>query len=218
MRESAPAENMAWDEALLERVADLGRPVFRPYGWSQAAATFGYFQRYADVETWTALRPLVRRPTGGGLVCHDEDWTYALVFPPGHPWYALSARESYERVHDWLRAAFQRLGLETRLAPCCEREAPGRCFAGAEQFDLLREGRKLAGAAQRRNREGLLIQGSVQPRPAGLEREAWLAAMLATAPAAGKVEWEELPPDAALRVRVGELRDKYESMLHNRRR
>src|SRR5207244_2456422 len=91
----AASDNMAWDEALLETAPSLGQPVLRFYGWTEAAASFGYFQKYAAVEPMTVLRPLVRRPTGGGLVPHASEWTYSLVFPPWHPWYALTAVESY---------------------------------------------------------------------------------------------------------------------------
>src|ERR1700690_3751788 len=108
--------NMALDEALLENMPRLGQPVLRFYGWTQAAASFGYFQKYAEVERMTALRPLVRRPTGGGLVPHETDWTYSLAFPKGHAWYLLAARESYGRVHEWIQAAFARLGIATELA------------------------------------------------------------------------------------------------------
>ena len=98
--------NMALDEALLESAPELGRPVLRFYGWTEPAASFGYSQRWAEIEKLTVLRPLVRRPTGGGLVPHDKDWTYSLVFPPEHFWYRLKAAESYRRVHEWLRDAF----------------------------------------------------------------------------------------------------------------
>ena len=57
--------NMALDEALLEAMPRLGKPVLRFYGWTEPAASFGYFQKYAEVERATLLRPLVRRPTGG---------------------------------------------------------------------------------------------------------------------------------------------------------
>ncbi len=83
--------NMAADEALLESAPELGRPVLRFYGWKESAATFGYSQKYADMEKLTPLRPLVRRPTGGGLVPHDADWTYSLVVPAGHFWHRLKA-------------------------------------------------------------------------------------------------------------------------------
>jgi lipoate-protein ligase A len=77
-----PSWNMAFDEALLEAVHLAGNPILRLYGWNEPAATFGYFQKWAEVASWIKLRPLIRRPTGGGLVPHDADWTYSLVFPP----------------------------------------------------------------------------------------------------------------------------------------
>jgi len=159
---------MAFDETLLESASQLGKPLLRFYGWTERAASFGYSQKYAEVARLTLLRPLVRRPTGGGLVPHDADWTYSLVFPQGHWWYACRATESYRRVHEWIRAAFARLDVPTELSPCCRKEPPGQCFVGMEQFDILWQGKKIAGAAQRRNRLGLLIQGSVQPPPLSL--------------------------------------------------
>ncbi len=171
------ALNMALDEALLEAMPRLQTPVLRFYGWTQPAATFGYFQRYAEVESATHLRPLIRRPTGGGIVPHDADWTYSAVFPPGHEWHALKAEESYRRIHDWLRLAFATMNVETELAPCCKKSLPGQCFIGHEKYDLLWQGRKIAGAAQRRNKLGLLIQGSVQPPPLRLARADWETAM-----------------------------------------
>lgn len=174
-----PAENMAVDDVLLSRASETGRPVLRFYGWTEPAATFGYSQPFARIAAWTPLRPLIRRPTGGGLVPHDFDWTYSVVVPPDHEWYQLSATESYQRAHEWLRRAFAHAGLVTELAPCCNPAGPGQCFIGAEKHDLLLGIRKLAGAAQRRNRQGLLIQGSIQPPPAGLDRQRWESAMTA---------------------------------------
>jgi lipoyl(octanoyl) transferase len=213
------AVNMATDEALLEFAGAPGRPVFRSYGWAQAAATFGYFQRHADIAAWTPLRPLLRRPTGGGLVPHAADWTYAVAVPPGHAWYALSARESYRRMHAWLRDAGARLGHATELAACCEAAGPGQCFVGWEEFDLLHAGRKIAGAAQRRNRLGLLIQGSLQPIPAGWSRAAWHDALRATAREQDGVTWEPFVAAPEFTARVTELaREKYgRAEYHGRR-
>src|ERR1700753_2317711 len=67
------AHNMAMDEALLEGASAIGRPVLRFYGWTEPAATFGYFQKYADIERWTLLRPLVPRPTVGGALHPSAD-------------------------------------------------------------------------------------------------------------------------------------------------
>ena len=214
-----PAENMAWDEALLEFAPQLDSPVLRFYGWTEPAATFGYFQHFADLERATPLRPLIRRTTGGGLVPHEADWTYSLVFPPSHPWYAVAAAESYLRLHEWIQTALQECALTTELAPSPRKEIPGQCFAGYEQSDLLCRGRKIAGAAQRRSRQGLLIQGSIQPRPPGLERTVWQTAMLRVATTNWGVSWETLPVSEALAESARQLAEtKYGLDSFNRRR
>jgi lipoate-protein ligase A len=215
----AAGYNMACDEALLEFARALGHPVLRFYGWTEPAASFGYSQNYAHIAAVTLLRPLVRRPTGGGLVPHNADWTYSLIFPPGHDWYQLRATESYARVHRWLQSAFARLELETELSPIARREAPGQCFVGAEHSDLLWRGRKIAGAAQRRNRLGLLIQGSVQPPPVRLARIDWQQAMCDSAIEEWQVQWRSLERRTELTDRIEELRrSKYDRSGYHQRR
>jgi lipoyl(octanoyl) transferase len=212
-----PAFNMACDEALLEHVARHGVPILRCYGWTQPAATFGYFQHYAEIERTTHLRPLIRRPTGGGLVPHDADWTYSLAFPPGHEWHLLRAEDSYRSVHEWLQRAFAQLNVVTEVAPCCKKTLPGQCFAGYEKFDLLWHGKKIAGAAQRRNKLGLLIQGSVQPPPLGMDRASWETALRATAPATPN--WTQLNLAGNLLATIGQLAaTKYSQSAYNQKR
>jgi len=219
---SGPCEaafNMALDESLLEFCSVFGAPVLRFYGWTQAAATFGYFQHYHEIERATKLRPLVRRPTGGGLVPHDADWTYSIAFPTTHEWYSLSAKESYQRVHEWIAAAFGRTGVETVLADCCRKPMPGQCFVGYEKSDVLWQGRKIAGAAQRRTKFGLLIQGSVQPPPVNLAKSDWQAAMCVAAIGQWCSGWQELDLDGQLMARTELLEDtKYATREFNERR
>ena len=213
------AFNMALDETLLEVVSGLGRPVLRFYGWTERAASFGYFQRYEEVERMTRLRPLVRRPTGGGIVPHDCDWTYSLAFPPGHAWHGLRAKESYRRVHEWIQAAFACLGESVDLAPHALQELPGQCFAGYEESDVLWHGRKIAGAAQRRTCGGLLIQGSVRPPRPSLSRQDWQQAMRAAGPPGQPCRWEEWAIDDSTTRRIGELVcQKYSQAGYNRKR
>jgi lipoate-protein ligase A len=220
--ESVPGDhafNMALDEALLQAAPRLGQPVLRFYSWTEPAASFGYFQKYAEVERMTLLRPLVRRPTGGGLVPHDADWTYSLVFPPGDDWYSLRATESYRRVHEWIQAAFAQLSIATELAPSCLKTQPGQCFIGREKFDVLWHGQKIAGAAQRRTRDGLLIQGSVQPRRLGPSGADWLKAMCDVACAAQRAQWVAFELDTPLAERAQELaRQKYSQARYNQKR
>jgi len=215
----AAADNMALDEALLDAMPRLQKPVLRFYGWMEPAATFGYFQKFSEVAAATLLRPLIRRPTGGGIVPHDVDWTYAAVFPAGHEWHSLKAEESYRRIHDWLRLAFAELNIETALAPCCKKTLPGQCFAGYEKSDLLWHGKKIAGAAQRRNQLGLLIQGSVQPPPGAPARADFERAMRAVAEKLFAVTWTDFSPDAALAAAAEKLaREKFSLAGHNQKR
>jgi len=214
-----PAFNMALDEALLEAMPRLQKPVLRFYGWKEPAATFGYFQKFSEVATTTKLRPLIRRPTGGGIVPHDADWTYSFMVPPGHEWHLFRAEESYRRTHDWLRLAFAELNVETELAPCCKNSLPGQCFAGHEKSDLLWNGKKIAGAAQRRNKLGLLIQGSVQPPPLPLRREEFEAAMRTVAEKHSNVTWEDFTPYTELRRTADVMaQEKFSQSAHNQKR
>jgi lipoate-protein ligase A len=217
---------MALDEALLENVARLGKPVLRFYGWTEPAATFGYFQKFSEVEHATLLRPLIRRPTGGGIVPHDLDWTYSFVAPPNHEWHSLAAIESYRRIHEWIQGAFAKLKIATELADSKKAESgkrkgeiPGACFVGHEKFDLLWRGKKIAGAAQRRNKLGLLIQGSVQPPPVSVARAAWEAAMREVAAQEFGVAWEEFSSGTNFQQRGNELAFvKYAQRAYNERR
>jgi lipoate-protein ligase A len=161
----APAWNMAVDEALLRQVQ---APVLRLYHWKGAAQSIGYFQK------WTEARPgipFVRRYTGGGLVDHAQDVTYTIVLPAGHKWAAMSTQESYELVHWGLQVILNRIGLNAEMAPCCDPVESGECFSKAVKFDLKVEGKKVAGAAQRRTKNGFLHQGSILLPDAQMNRE-----------------------------------------------
>src|SRR5690606_2012830 len=109
-RTAGAAENMAIDFLLLQRHPRPTAPRFRHYGWRSPAFTFGYGQKIAFVRE--QLPPgevfdLCRRPTGGGVVDHRDDWTYALVLPRGHPLEELRATSSYRAVHEALAGALR---------------------------------------------------------------------------------------------------------------
>jgi lipoate-protein ligase A len=183
-RHAGAAENMAVDFLMLRRYPRPTHARFRHYGWHRPAFTFGYGQRLAEVR---ALLPadegpyeLCRRATGGGLVDHREDWTYALVVPRAHALYDLRAVESYRAVHAALAEALCAMGCAAELKTRCEPDAAcattaGACFRRAELYDVVRAdtGAKLAGAAQKRTKDGLLFQGSLWlPAAGALDGEA----------------------------------------------
>lgn len=173
---------MALDFLLLQRYPDAAVARFRHYEWRAPAFTFGFGQKIAFVrETLHADLPcdLCRRPTGGGIVDHRNDWTYALVIPRGHALYDVRATESYRAIHECIAATLVGLGepaeLKRRCEPCSEGDdqavvrGPGVCFQRAELYDVVnaRTGAKIAGAAQKRNRHGLLFQGSIEKSSVG---------------------------------------------------
>ena len=111
-----------------------------------------------------------------------------------------------------------RLNLATELAPACRKTLPGQCFQGHERFDLLWRGRKIAGAAQRRTRDGLLIQGSVQP-PGSMARTDWEKAMCDVARAGQGADWTAFEPDAPLAERAIQFaRQKYSQAGYSHKR
>jgi len=168
-RQTADAvANMAADFLLLEHYPRPERVRFRPFAWSAPAYTFGVSQPWAKYRAQVpAQYPLVRRCTGGGLVSHLDDWTFALVLPIGHPLCEADAMASYAAVHEALAQALQAQGQPVKLAPAPTGgrpfQSPDACALRAEPNDLVRvdDGRKVAGAAQKRNRHGLLLEGYV---------------------------------------------------------
>jgi lipoate-protein ligase A len=153
------ALNMAVDEALLETAAS---PTLRFYRWRAPALSFGYFGSYADVADQRSDREIVRRWTGGGVVPHGDDLTYSVIIPASHPLFARSSLAIYSDLHDAIRGALKENGIEATLAHSVSPKVSEDCFANAVRADVISEGRKIAGAAHRRSRAGLLHQGSIQ--------------------------------------------------------
>jgi lipoate-protein ligase A len=153
------AVNMALDEALLETAET---PSIRFYKWDHPALSFGYFGKFADVANQAPKRDLVRRWTGGGIVFHGDDLTYSIVIPETAPAFSESPMSLYEKIHNAIRAALLANGQSAQLAANGAPRISDSCFANPVRADVLSNGRKIAGAAQRRTRRGLLQQGSIQ--------------------------------------------------------
>lgn len=161
------AMNMALDEALLDSVAV---PTLRFYRWRRPSLSFGYFGRYADVVAEYADRELVRRWTGGGVVLHGDDLTYSVIIPSQGVAPRLSSRVIYTQIHEAIgRALATHVRVELARENAVKRSEA--CFANPVTADVLLDGEKIAGAAHRRTRAGLLHQGSIQYEalPAGFE-------------------------------------------------
>jgi lipoyl(octanoyl) transferase len=152
------AWNMALDEALLQTAAKRGRPLLRVYAWEKPSVSFGYFQKFP---TELAERhEVVRRPTGGGVVYHVEDTTYTVIMPPAHTSYVMKTTDAYCALHKAVAAAFESQPL-LHEAPLRSLQGQYECFQRPVHGDVVADGRKLAGGAQRRTKSGLLHQGSI---------------------------------------------------------
>jgi lipoyl(octanoyl) transferase len=153
------ALNMAVDEALLF-TASL--PILRFYRWKKPALSFGYFGQYAEVEAHSDRREIVRRWTGGGVVPHGDDLTYSVIIPRANSFFARSSLEIYTTLHEAIRLALEANNIAATLANESVQKISEECFANPVRADVLSGNRKIAGAAHRRSRAGLLHQGSIQ--------------------------------------------------------
>jgi lipoate-protein ligase A len=162
---AAGAWNMAVDEVLLDRAEDRAEPCLRIYGWNEPTLSLGYFQTYQDRQQHAASKncAAVRRLTGGGAILHDNEVTYSIVLPGGHP---LAARrdELYHAMHGCLIEALAAFGATARL---CEGGAstktaePFLCFQRRSPGDVLLGEHKICGSAQRRRNGAVLQHGSL---------------------------------------------------------
>jgi lipoate-protein ligase A len=154
---------MAADEALLESAAS-GTASFRLYGWSQPTLSLGYFQASAASRAYPRLRQLawVRRPSGGAALVHHLEVTYALTVPAGAPWQKTG--ESWlRRMHGIVRATLASFGVAAQECGDREEKKLGEvlCFLHHTPGDLLIDGAKVVGSAQRKQRGALMQHGSI---------------------------------------------------------
>lgn len=182
---ASASQHMAFDSLLLQHYTPKDAIRFRHYEWNTAAYTFGLSQRYSYVSSEVAdhSAELVRRPTGGGLVDHSNDWTYTLVIPATHPFSRGLPVDAYRDVHQCMMDAMAAQGLETEfnITPPSQ-AAPSICFNKAELYDVILKDlpSKIAGAAQKRSKNGYMLQGSI-----------WK-------PLASKLNWEQFYNDFTL--------------------
>jgi lipoate-protein ligase A len=152
-------EAMAVDEWLLGIAV---QPVLRVYGWQGDWGSVGYFGELAAARTAFPGIEWVRRWTGGGTVDHRADWTYTLTVPAKEPLARMKGAESYRAIHSALAGALEQEGITARLSTGDDETGAMQCFENPVSHDLVAaDGRKLAGAGQRRTKHGLLHQGSV---------------------------------------------------------
>ena len=169
-----PYYNMAMDEALLNFVS-RGEidPVIRFYTWNPSTLSIGYFQRLQKEIDIDKVKEkgygLVRRQTGGRGVLHDKELTYSVIVPESHPNMPSTVTEAYKIISQGLLEGFKNLGFETYFAIPRSKEERDKlkqprssvCFDAPSWYELVVEGRKIAGSAQTRQKGVILQHGSI---------------------------------------------------------
>ncbi len=163
-------ENMRYDQQLLESLAQDSTPVLHLYDWATPALTFGYFTQLEQHLDCEALQKqgiaAARRPTGGGIIFHMWDFAYSILIPASHPSFSQNTIANYRTVNSVIAEA---LAACFRLKTCYAKpqqdshpsDTVSFCMASHTIYDILLEGKKIGGAAQRKTKQGLLHQGTV---------------------------------------------------------
>ncbi len=219
--------NMAIDEAILTAVGRAQAPsTLRFYGWSAPTISLGHFQKHAQLtelpQPFNSL-PFVRRITGGGAILHHVELTYSLILPADHHLVKNRAPgRLYQVGHQALVGVLASLGLPGQLrqgpaAPSRQR-GPFFCFERINPSDVMLNGKKIAGSAQRRTLKSLLQHGSLMlDNPLGQPGVASIADFqLANPPDADALAaaWaEELAPTLQLEFLPAGLNDTEMALL-----
>ncbi|SDB83204.1 lipoate-protein ligase A [Shouchella lonarensis] len=169
-----PAYNMALDEALLNWHSE-GKipPTIRFYGWNPPTLSIGYFQQLEKEIDMEAVRRhqlgFVRRPTGGRGVLHEHELTYSVIVSEAHPDMPQTVTEAYRVISEGLLEGFKKLGLDAYFAvpktadetAALKNPRSSVCFDAPSWYELVVEGRKVAGSAQTRQKGVILQHGSI---------------------------------------------------------
>jgi lipoate-protein ligase A len=160
-------DNMAVDDAILQAVsADMAPPTLRLYAWSHLCLTLGRGQKSTDVDFQRVAElgwEVVRRPSGGTAVLHEDELTYSLALPASHALARVDIVEGYRQISHALLAGLRLLGLAARADRMVSRPAMNSpvCFDIPSHYEVTVRGRKLVGSAQVRRKAGVLHHGSI---------------------------------------------------------
>lgn len=159
---------MARDRRLLDELVAGDRPAtLRFYGWSPACISLGLGQapEILDLDAVSdAGLDVVRRPTGGQALLHDDEITYSVVASQQDPVVGGTLMQTYHAITEAFLHGLQELGIDGEGSACEPRPATGVtpvCFASASAEEILVGGRKLLASAQWRSRGAFLQHGSL---------------------------------------------------------
>lgn len=154
-------ENMARDEALLAEAV----PTVRLYGWRPACVSLGRAQTEADIDVDAARAwgfDIVRRATGGGGILHNEaEVTYAIILPLDHDGLPRDITGSFAFMSAGVIHALRGLGLAAEIETVLDNTRESLCYVRKQGTNIVVNGRKISGGAQRRTDRAILQHGTV---------------------------------------------------------
>ncbi len=156
-------ENMAIDDALLSNFGNNDFAIFRLYTW-ESSFTIGIsqnFSSYSFVEDYN--NNCAKRITGGGVLFHGHDLSYSLVIP-SELLKEFNIKESYEKICSFIIKFYTKLGLDAKYAKDDKNIILSKneyCQVGFEAYDILVDGKKIGGNAQRRTKKAIFQHGSI---------------------------------------------------------
>src|SRR5581483_3463919 len=165
-------ENMRFDAELLEKAERFTKPVLHLYEWEGDCATYGYFIDPAKLLNLDKAKEkslsLARRPTGGGIIFHIWDMAFSVMVPAQCPEFSTSTLDNYAFVNNAVLAAIKDflkdqppLFLTSIDFSPWDSDCAHFCMAKPTKYDVMWEGKKVAGAAQKKTKKGFLHQGTI---------------------------------------------------------
>ncbi|OEH85638.1 hypothetical protein BHU72_02240 [Desulfuribacillus stibiiarsenatis] len=163
----AGSMNMAIDEAIHTLYTSVNRPTLRFYQWARPTISIGYFQFLEREIDGQALKErnmdIIRRQTGGRTVLHSNEITYSIVIPEQHAKLPPGTNDSYRKISQCLQVGFRYLQIETSWKSNVEKmhHQTSACFDTPAKYELLIDGKKIVGSAQKREAGVILQHGSI---------------------------------------------------------
>ena len=169
---SSAKQNMEYDEEFLDSLNENSDPILHFYDWEKPSITHGYFidpAKFLNLDNADKLGvTIARRPTGGGIVFHLWDLAFSFLLPSHHPKFSRNTLENYRFVNDIvldavkdtfdLKKPMDLIGDDMlSLDHACSKF----CMARPTKYDVMFFGQKVAGAAQRKKKNGFLHQGTI---------------------------------------------------------
>ncbi len=163
---------MQLDAKLLDNLEGQERPILHLYEWEKQSATFGYFVKPEDLLDLAEAKKrgldLARRPTGGGVVFHLWDLAFSVLVPAKSKLFSTNTLDNYNLINRVVKDVVKEfLGISDEIglipddAPFQDQSCTHFCMARPTKYDVMLQGKKIAGAAQRKTKDGFLHQGTI---------------------------------------------------------